>query len=677
MDPRLYNSAKSGNIDVLNQLLNENPSLILKLTPHENTVLHIAARSGHKNIVAEIYGRMRSLLRHPNLDGDTPLHVAARAGHFSILSFLIAEISSLSWIGIENERNRGIEILRWRNRWNNTVLHEAVRNHHVAVVELLIKVDSELACSRNNAGESPLYLAARDGMGEIVNQILRLAPSCAHGGSDGQTALHAAIVAGCNDIMEMLLRVEPQLISESDDRGWTPLHYAASLGDEKTLGQLLELDITTVYILDKHGQSPLHVAASKGRTNVIKQIIRYCPDSGELLDLNGRNALHVAVLNGKVNVVRCILETTELEELLNQTDGDGNTPLHLATIGGKSWIIRYLMWDDRIDQRAKNRSGQTPIDIDNSIGESCTSPRIQISKIWRQLSIPRTWTVREKILPSPNQEEASATIQTYKKMGHTLLMVDTLIATVTFAAAFTMPGGFNNEIGPNQGLALLASSNDLKWFIIADTIAMVCSITAACVIFWGAIIGRESYGYYFLSATGLTYIALQSTAAAFTNVLHIAARSEHKNIVAEIYGRMRSLLWHPNLDGDTPLHVAARAGHFSILSFLIAEISSLSWIDIENERNRGIEILRWRNRWNNTVLHEAVRNHHVAVVELLIKVDPKLACSRNNTGESSLYLAARDGMVEIVNQILRLAPSCAHGGSDGQMALHAAIVGGP
>ncbi|KAA8523735.1 hypothetical protein F0562_010158 [Nyssa sinensis] len=454
---------------------------------------------------------MRSLLRHPNLDGDTPLHVAARAGHFSILSFLIAEISSLSWIDIENERNRGIEILRWRNRRNNTVLHEAVRNHHVAVVELLIKVDPELACSRNNAGESPLYLAARDGMVEIVNQILnqilRLAPSCAHGGSDGQTALHAAIVGGRNDIMEMLLRVEPQLISESDDHGWTPLHCAASLGDEKTVGQLLELDITTVYILDKHGQSPLHVAASKGHTNVIKQIIRSCPDSGELLDLNGRNALHVAVLNGKVNVVR-------------------------------------------IDQRAKNRSGQTPIDIDNSIGESCTSPRIQISKIWRQLSIPRTWTVREKILPSPNQEEASATIQAYKKMGHTLLMVDTLIATVTFAAAFTMPGGYNNDIGPNQGLALLASSKYLKWFIISDTIAMVCSITAACIIFWGAIIGRESYGYYFLSATGLTYIALQSTALAFTNELE-------------------ELINQTDADGNTPLHLATVGGKSRMIRYLM------------------------------------------------------------------------------------------------------------
>ncbi|CAL5402835.1 unnamed protein product [Camellia sinensis] len=110
-------------------------------------------------------------------------------------------------------------------------------------------------------------------------------------------------------------------------------------------------------------------------------------------------------------------------------------------------------------------------------------------------------------------------MRTYKQMGHTLLMVATLIATFTFAAAFTIPGGFNNNVGPDQGQALLQSSPYLKWFLVSDSIAMSSSVVIACILFWGAIIAKENYFYYFASATMLTHIALSSTGIAFTTGL--------------------------------------------------------------------------------------------------------------------------------------------------------------
>ncbi|GFZ06597.1 hypothetical protein Acr_18g0007670 [Actinidia rufa] len=407
-------------------------------------------------------------------------------------------------------------MLRMRNKGNDTVLHEAVRNHHLKVAEFLIKVDPELACSDDYTGESPLYLAARDGMVELVHRMLMASPSSSHSGSDGQTALHAAVLEGhCGNltfsflfvflvtciyrlfiikllfwfhlaVMEALLRAKPRLVKETDHHGRTPLHYAASSGDHTTVQRLLQFDTATAYLVDKDGQSPLHAAACQGHMNVIKAIIYCCPDSGELLDVKGQNALHVAILGGKVKVVRYVLETPELARLINQADNEGNTPLHLATMERKTWSVRYLLWDGRADPRAKNNIGQTAINIDPSTSKD---------------------------------EDANGKMQTYKEMGHTLLMVATLIATVTFAAAFTMPGGFNNDVGPNQGLALLQSRKNLKMFIMADTVAMSCSMAAACIILWGAVITKETYLYYFFSATVLTYIALQSTAMAFTSGL--------------------------------------------------------------------------------------------------------------------------------------------------------------
>ncbi|KAK2984795.1 hypothetical protein RJ640_004620 [Escallonia rubra] len=476
--------------------------------------------------------RSPSLLAQPNLDGDTPLHVAAGKGQFPMVNFLVAKILSSSQRDIDDIRNGGVALLRRGNSGNNTILHEAVRNHQLKVVDLLLNVDPGLACFVNNAGESPLYLAARDGMLEIVNRILILS-TYAHGGSDGQNALHAAIAEGHfgnANIIEALLRAEPQLIQETDHQGRTSLHYAVRLGDNWTARRLLELDASTAYALDKDGQSSLHIAASKGHTKLMKEIIQHSPDSGELVDLIGRNALHVAILEGKVNVIRFVLETKELEGLINQADYDGNTPLHMATMGRKSWILRLLIWDGRADRRAKNKSGKTA--IDESIGEHFAGVSgAPVSGISRQLGFPQV--TGGKLSPNEDQEPAAATLQTYKKMGHTVLMVATLIATVTYAAAFTMPGGYNNDVGPERGLALLRTSKPFEWFIISNSLAMAFSTAAVCVIFCGAVVGRNSYVYYFASSVVLTYIATIATAVAFGAGLRAAIPDQRFIYISE------------------------------------------------------------------------------------------------------------------------------------------------
>ncbi|XP_021834324.1 protein ACCELERATED CELL DEATH 6-like [Prunus avium] len=425
MDPRLYKSETSGDICFLKQLLNDNPSLLYQLKPRENTALHIAGQFGHKKVVAEIYSRCRSLLTQQNLDGDTPLNVPARVGCFSIFNDLVREIHSMSQTDFRNENNGMFETLRMGNGGSNTVLHEAVRNGHIKLVEFLLTMDPKLATVENDAGESPLYLAARGGMFEILNQILKSTASSAHGGSDGQTALHAAAI-------------------------------------EKHFG--------TSYF--------------------------------------GPNALHMAIVGGQANVAR------------------------------KTWIVYYLMWDGRVHQSSKNKCGQAAFDIDRSIKESrITSPRTIIPDIWGRLGTRDSCLDNIKISPRAEQEEANA-VQTYMQMGQTLMMVTTLITTVTFAAAFTMPGGYNNDVGPDQGQALLQSNNDFKWFIITDSIAMTCSIIASCLLFWGAVnSNKSSYVYYFTSAAALTYIALQSTAIAFeTGIKAVMAHQQFAKTLELIVG---------------------------------------------------------------------------------------------------------------------------------------------
>ena len=70
-------------------------------------------------------------------------------------------------------------------------------------------------------------------------------------------------------------------------------------------------------------------------------------------------------------------------------------------------------------------------------------------------------------------------------------VVAALVATVTFAAGLTVPGGFNSsDNGPtSQGLATLGNKRAFQVFIVCDSMAMYCSMIGAFILIWSLIAG--------------------------------------------------------------------------------------------------------------------------------------------------------------------------------------------
>jgi Domain of unknown function len=76
------------------------------------------------------------------------------------------------------------------------------------------------------------------------------------------------------------------------------------------------------------------------------------------------------------------------------------------------------------------------------------------------------------------REQANKVTGTYRSSTST---VGILITTVTFAAAFTLPGGYIADAGPTEGLPVFSRKAAFQTFLISDIFAMCASLLAAFI----------------------------------------------------------------------------------------------------------------------------------------------------------------------------------------------------
>ena len=93
------------------------------------------------------------------------------------------------------------------------------------------------------------------------------------------------------------------------------------------------------------------------------------------------------------------------------------------------------------------------------------------------------------------------------------LLVAAIISTVTFAAAFTMPGGYND-----QGMAISSGKKSFKMFLLFDSLAFGCSAASMFVHFLVAASSKRlELIYPIYCVTILTELSIFGLALAFVH----------------------------------------------------------------------------------------------------------------------------------------------------------------
>ncbi|XP_069183399.1 transient receptor potential cation channel subfamily A member 1 homolog [Procambarus clarkii] len=192
----------------------------------------------------------------------------------------------------------------------------------------------------NKNGETPLHIAAREGLSDFCAILLEhQAVRVDIKNMKQMTPLHFAAQKGELDTLNLLIQegANPNI---KDSQKYLPLHHAAEWGYHeccKVLASFYSVGRTQ----DRQDIPPVMLAARKGHYRCYKEIV----DAKADMNLNykdgvGNTALHIAAKLGFEKFVDLLLETGAPPDIQNNV---GNTPVMEAVIKNKVNCVKELI----------------------------------------------------------------------------------------------------------------------------------------------------------------------------------------------------------------------------------------------------------------------------------------------------------------------------------------------
>ncbi|XP_028796036.1 protein ACCELERATED CELL DEATH 6-like [Neltuma alba] len=443
------------------------------VTPIGDSLLHVAAEHGSEQVLCLIAFHYPKLLYRTNMKGDTPLHVAAKAKNLVAIKNILDMDKHFTTSEEEAESMDKVDFIMLRNNYGRTALHEAVLSKDYSVVLFLL-----VAHKRSNQAtywtwnyyydcKSPMYLAVLIRDEDILYLLLRLIPiPSGKAMSNGDSPLHAAILERTKDLLKKIVGTRKELLYQRDENNNTPLHHAAYFGYVEGVCIMLKTSPMIAFQRNSDGNLPIHLACDKCRVEVIKKLLEIeWSNAGLFLNHKGQNILHIAAMKGRICVTKYLLK---------------HPKIHHDTINERDFLANVILYNAGVDLKAN------------------------------MLSVPLT--------TSTNKE------WNVKDAANTLILVAILIATVTFAAGFTVPGGFYSSDGPipkQKGMALLADQTLFKIFMAFNTIAMYSSTIGSIILLWVPVGDLRFATRAYANATIFVSVALMAMPVAFLAVIRL------------------------------------------------------------------------------------------------------------------------------------------------------------
>ncbi|KAI3781500.1 hypothetical protein L2E82_11516 [Cichorium intybus] len=505
-----YKATITGNWKAAKIILDKRPELVrFSITESYDTVLHIAVLGKSYWFVKYLVSLMeKEDLELQNQNGQTPLCLAAMAGNVKIASILVNKNRSL----LDIPDSRGMMPLYmaalfgkhemvtylyhnsqkmtgdfWTYHNRGYVLVKCVEANLFDVALQIVTDCPELAINGSVLGLLARKPYAFDAT--RANIFWRLKCSLCHlriGIPDMESyalqllrLIWAEIVKLPKAQIDEIIRGPPDQTTgdEKDTRAekekQEELQLLRAISDNISKmpfrifnlfrGPANENISTSKPVNRKYSSRVLFLAAEMGNTAFVVEVIRQYPHLVREVNDNNQSIFHIAVSHRHEGIYNLLYEIGSLRNLIiTLEDKNGNNMLHL-------------------------------------VGESAKINRLQnIPGVGLQLHLETLWFKEvEAILPPPFREKKNAAGLTphevftknhkdlfskgeewMKETAAQLMVVASLIATISFAAAFTFPGGYDQV----TGMPIFLKKNLSKIFIIFDGLSFISASTSILLV---------------------------------------------------------------------------------------------------------------------------------------------------------------------------------------------------
>ncbi|KAK1549116.1 hypothetical protein Q3G72_029595 [Acer saccharum] len=396
----LYLAASKGDWEEARGLIEGDPSMVrTAITEGYETALHVATKAQQTDFVLKIMEHMNEQdLTLQDLKGDTAFCLAVATANIQLAQFM---------------RSRNPDLPTLRGSWNMMPLYLAVLLGKEDMAMFLYDHTVEYLTAEERA--CIFFQSIKTDLYDMAFRILTEANGLAvTRDRDDDTALH------------VLARKPPSTFAE----GSLALMFAKYLWQVVTNKQ--NVDIKE---LIRHPSNLLFDVARMGNFPLLAEFIRLYPDMVFELDKNKRTIFHIAILHRHSSIFNLIHELGYVRELIaTYVDVEKNTLLHMVAKRPNQSLVstsalevqttalevqQELLLFKEVEKvmhvslrEAKNRDGLTPREL---------------------------FTIEHSNLLKSGSEWMRNT-------AGSCMLVATLIATMVFAAAFTVPGDVMNKL---------------------------------------------------------------------------------------------------------------------------------------------------------------------------------------------------------------------------------------
>ncbi|KAL3866656.1 hypothetical protein ACJMK2_043939 [Sinanodonta woodiana] len=291
----IHMAASGGHTEVIRFLQSKGVDISIK-DKHGDSAVYWAARQGHVDVMKYLYEEGISMDTQ-NKSGEAAIHVAARYGHASVIDFLCfcgsdinlrdnldeTALHNAAWHGfvriVQTLCASGAK-LHLQNKDGESALHCAASRGHLECVKILVEagIPFDLLDKR---GSTALYMACNRQHSSIALLLL-------HSGCDmdiiveeaGESALHCAAREGLTLVVQTMCACNCQVNTNTRD-GLTALHIASKAGHTEIVRCLL-LAGANPGLSNKDGVTPEIMALAEGFTVIAELLSKVKGDRGDM-----------------------------------------------------------------------------------------------------------------------------------------------------------------------------------------------------------------------------------------------------------------------------------------------------------------------------------------------------------------------------------------------------------